>query len=166
MNKASATALHAIKLVVLDVDGVLTDGRLYYGAGGEELKVFHVRDGLGLKQVMRIGLTVAVVSGRRTPAVDARCSELGITLVEQGCENKVEALERVCAQIGASPHEVLCVIDDTLDLPLARAVGFSVAVADAHAAVRDVTDRVTITPGGRGAVREVCDWILAAHGRT
>jgi len=163
VNRATATPLDAIRLLVLDVDGVLTDGRLYYGPQGEELKVFHVRDGLGLRQLQRIGIAVAVISGRSAAAVELRCLELGITMIEQGVEDKVAALDRLCAEGGFSPFEALCVVDDSTDLPLARAVGFSVAVADAHATVRDVVNRVTTLRGGRGAVREVCDWLIAAR---
>lgn len=157
------TPLDSIRVLVLDVDGVLTDGRLYYGANGEELKVFHVQDGLGLKRIMGAGIAVAVISGRRTAAVEVRCRELGITQLEQGCEDKVAALERLCKRLGMRAAEALCVIDDTSDLPLSRAAGFSVAVADAHPQVRAATDRVTSNPGGRGAVREVCDWLIAAR---
>jgi 3-deoxy-D-manno-octulosonate 8-phosphate phosphatase (KDO 8-P phosphatase) len=158
-----ATPLTDIRLLVLDVDGVLTDGRLFYGAQGEELKVFHVQDGLGLKLLMQAGVSVAVISGRRAPAVDARCRDLGVTLVEQGCEDKVAALDRLCSRLGLERSQALCVVDDTSDLPLVRAVGHSVAVADAHPEVRARTDRVTATRGGRGAVREVCDWLLGTR---
>lgn len=163
MSRATATPLHAIRLLVLDVDGVLTDGRLFYGPQGEEIKVFHVHDGLGLRQVQQVGVSVAVISGRSAAAVELRCLELGITMIEQGVENKVEALERMCVEAGIPPYEALCVIDDTTDLPLAHAVGYSVAVANAHQSVRDVSNRVTTLPGGLGAVREVCDWLIAAR---
>lgn len=163
MSRATATPLHAIRLLVLDVDGVLTDGRLVYGPQGEDLKVFHVHDGLGLREVQRAGVRVAVISGRSAAAVELRCLELGITMIEQGVEDKVAALERICAAAGIQPFEALCVIDDATDLPLARAVGYSVAVADAHASVRDATNRMTTLGGGRGAVREVCDWLIAAR---
>jgi 3-deoxy-D-manno-octulosonate 8-phosphate phosphatase (KDO 8-P phosphatase) len=164
MSKATATPLHAIRLLVLDVDGVLTDGRLYYGADGEELKVFDVKDGAGIRLAQRAGVAISVISGRRTAAVSARCRDLGIALVEQGVEDKVAALERQCAQIGAGAYEALCIVDDTTDLPLVRAVGYSIAVADAHPAVRELVDLVTTQPGGRGAVREVCDLLVAARG--
>jgi 3-deoxy-D-manno-octulosonate 8-phosphate phosphatase (KDO 8-P phosphatase) len=150
-------------LLVLDVDGVMTDGRLYFDAEGEALKVFHVRDGLGLKQLMRSGIEIAVISGRRSEAVSARCRELGIQHLEQGCDDKVAALDRLLAQLRIGREEVLCVIDDTSDLALAQASGVAVAVADAHEAVRAAADRVTTQQGGRGAVREVCDWIIATR---
>jgi 3-deoxy-D-manno-octulosonate 8-phosphate phosphatase (KDO 8-P phosphatase) len=156
--------LGAVRLLVLDVDGVMTDGRLYFGPGGEELKAFHVRDGLGLKQVMRAGIQVVVLSGRRSEAVEARCRELGITHLEQGCEDKAQALGIIAAVLRTPLEECACIVDDTSDLPLARAVGMSVAVADAHPEVRCAVQRVTEHRGGEGAVREVCDWLLAARG--
>lgn len=160
----TAAPLRSIRLLVLDVDGVMTDGRLHYGADGEALKVFHVRDGLGVKQLVRAGLAVAVLSGRRSAAVEARCRELGIVHVEQGCDDKVAALNRACAALGIRPTECLCVVDDTPDLPLMQTVGVAVAVADAHPQVLRAAHRVTQRPGGAAAVREVCDWLLAARG--
>jgi 3-deoxy-D-manno-octulosonate 8-phosphate phosphatase (KDO 8-P phosphatase) len=156
--------LDRIRLLVLDVDGVLTDGRLYYGASGEELKVFNVRDGLGIKQVMHAGIAVSVISGRTSPALTARCRELGIEHCEQGCDDKVAALDSLLGLLGIDAAEALCVVDDTSDLPLMRRVGHAIAVADAHAEVRKAADRITTLPGGWGAVREVCDWLLAASG--
>ena len=160
------TPLERVRLVVLDVDGVLTDGRLYFDAQGEALKVFHVRDGLGLKQIMRAGIDIAVISGRRSEAVSARCRELGIQLLEQSCEDKVTALDRLLEQLRLSREQALCIVDDTSDLGLMRAAGVAVAVADAHSEVRAAADRVTTLNGGCGAVREVCDWLLAARGST
>ncbi len=161
---AARTPLARIRLLVLDVDGVLTDGRLHYGAGGEQLKVFHVRDGLGLKLLMQAGIRVSVISGRSSEAVAVRCRELGIAHLEQGCEDKVRALARVLEALALSAADALCVVDDTSDLPLMQAVGHAVAVADAHPEVQHAADRVTTASGGRGAVREVCDWLLAAGG--
>jgi 3-deoxy-D-manno-octulosonate 8-phosphate phosphatase (KDO 8-P phosphatase) len=158
------TPLELVRLLVLDVDGVMTDGRLYFDAQGEALKVFHVRDGLGLKQLMRSGVEIAVISGRRSEAVSVRCRELGIQHREQGCADKVAALDRLLAQLRIAREEVLCVVDDTSDLALAHASGLAVAVADAHEEVRAAADRVTTLQGGRGAVREVCDWIIATRG--
>lgn len=159
----AGTPLERVRLVVLDVDGVMTDGRLYFNAQGEALKVFHVRDGLGLKQLMRTGMNIAVISGRRSEAVSARCRELGIQSLEQGCEDKVAAFERLLAQQRLSREQALCIVDDTSDLALMRAAGIAVAVADAPAEVRAAADRVTSLNGGCGAVREVCDWLLAAR---
>ncbi len=162
-RKASGRA--AIRLLVLDVDGVLTDGRLYFGPSGEALKVFHVHDGLGIKLIVRAGVEVAVVSGRESPAVAARCRELGIRHVIQACEDKVGAVTRIARELGVTQTEVGCVVDDTSDLPLVAAVGLSFAVSDAHPAVRRATHRVTRNAGGQGAVREVCDWLLEHNRR-
>jgi 3-deoxy-D-manno-octulosonate 8-phosphate phosphatase (KDO 8-P phosphatase) len=161
---AARTPLARIRLLVLDVDGVLTDGRLHYGANGEELKVFHVRDGLGLKLLMQSGIAICVISGRQSTAVAVRCRELGIAHLEQGVDDKVAALGRVLKALGLSAADAMCVVDDTSDLPLMRACGYAVAVADAHPEVQRAADRVTTAGGGLGAVREVCDWLLAAGG--
>jgi 3-deoxy-D-manno-octulosonate 8-phosphate phosphatase (KDO 8-P phosphatase) len=154
--------LQHMQLLVLDVDGVLTDGRLYYGPDGEMIKTFHVRDGAGIKAVLAAGIEVAVISGRRTPAVDARCRELGINHVEQGCDDKPAAFQRLLDKLHIAASDAICVVDDTTDLTLMRACGCSVAVADSHALVLKAADRVTTLAGGLGAVREVCDWLLAA----
>ena len=156
-------ALGSIRLLVLDVDGVLTDGRLYFGADGEELKAFHVRDGLGIKQVQQLGVTVAVVSGRRSPPTIQRCRELGIGEVFLGVEDKEKAFSALCTRLGVTPRECACIGDDSPDLPLLRQAGFAVAVADAHPDVRRAAHRTTTLGGGQGAVREVCDWLLNAR---
>ena len=152
-----------IRLLVLDVDGVLTDGRLYFGANGEELKVFNVRDGAGLVAVQRAGISVAIVSGRNSPAVERRAAELGIRLVRQGATDKAYELETLAARLGAAREDIACVGDDTPDLPLLRRAGLAIAVADAHADVIAAADWVTTRKGGRGAVREVCDLLLHAR---
>ncbi|HEY2809292.1 MAG TPA: HAD-IIIA family hydrolase [Steroidobacteraceae bacterium] len=151
-----------IRLLVLDVDGVLTDGRLYFGPRGEALKVFHVHDGHGLVQLRRSGIAVAVISGRRSPMVTARCRELGIEHVHQGVADKLAVFTRLCARLKVSPAACCCVGDDLPDLPLMRAVRCSFAVANAHLQVRRAASRITRLPGGAGAVREVCDLLLAA----
>ena len=157
------TPLDRIRLLVLDVDGVMTDGRLYYGAGGEVLKVFHVHDGLGIKLVMDAGVKVSILSGRTSEALAARCRELGIEHYEQGCDDKVAALDRLLERLRLTAADALCVVDDTSDLTLMRKVGHAVAVADANDEVRRAADRVTTARGGHGAVREVCDWLLDAR---
>jgi 3-deoxy-D-manno-octulosonate 8-phosphate phosphatase (KDO 8-P phosphatase) len=154
-----------IRLLVLDVDGVLTDGRLYLGPRGEALKAFHVRDGVGLKQLQQAGLAVAVISGRRSPIVAARCRELGVRHVLQGVGDKLPALMRLCARLKLTPAACACVGDDLPDVPVMRAAALSFAVADAHRAARRAADIVTRLPGGRGAVREVCDHLLALKAR-
>jgi 3-deoxy-D-manno-octulosonate 8-phosphate phosphatase (KDO 8-P phosphatase) len=157
-------ALRRVRLLVLDVDGVLTDGRLYYGARGESLKVFHVRDGLGIKEVAAAGITVAIISGRKSAAVARRARELGIRHVTQGANDKLLALTRLAKSQSVTLEQCACVGDDTPDVPILQAAGVAIAVADAHADACAVADLVTSRAGGHGAVREVCDWLLAAHG--
>ncbi|HET7758172.1 MAG TPA: HAD-IIIA family hydrolase [Steroidobacteraceae bacterium] len=154
-------AARAIRLLVLDVDGVLTDGRLYFGPQGEALKVFDVRDGLGLTTLAGAGVELAVISGRRSPMVSRRCRELGVRHVHQGARDKLATFERLRGRLGLAAAVCACVGDDLPDLPLMRAVGLAFAVADAHPRVRRAADVVTRRSGGRGAVREVCELLLA-----
>lgn len=154
-----------VRLLVLDVDGVLTDGRLYYGTRGEALKVFHVRDGAGLKLLAAAGVIVAVISGRRSAMTSRRCRELGVGHVMQGIEDKLAAFHRLRGRLGMTSSVCACVGDDVPDVPLMREVGLSFAVADAHAQARSAAHVVTRLPGGQGAVREVCDYLLDARGR-
>jgi 3-deoxy-D-manno-octulosonate 8-phosphate phosphatase (KDO 8-P phosphatase) len=156
-------AASAIRLLVLDVDGVLTDGRLYFGAHGEVLKVFHAHDGYGIVKLIASGLEVAVISGRRSSAVSARCRELGIARVTQGANDKLAAFERLRKRVGVAAGACACVGDDLPDVALFAVVGLSFAVADAHPLARRAAHHVTKLPGGRGAVREVCDRLLAAR---
>ena len=153
-----------IRLLVLDVDGVLTDGRLYISAAGEELKVFHVRDGSGLVAAQRAGIAVAIISGRDSPAVTRRAAELGIRHVRQGVSDKGAELDRLLAELGVAAEQVACVGDDTPDLPMLRRAGLAVAVADAHPALREAAHWTTPSNGGLGAVREVCDLLLSTRG--
>jgi len=157
-------ALRRARALVLDVDGVLTDGRLYYGAKGEALKAFHVRDGHGIKAVAAAGVTVAIISGRKSPMVTKRARELGIRHVVQGANDKLSALTRLAAKLGVPLEHCVCVGDDTPDAPILEAAGLGIAVADAHADALAAADFATTRPGGRGAVREVCDWLIAARG--
>jgi 3-deoxy-D-manno-octulosonate 8-phosphate phosphatase (KDO 8-P phosphatase) len=157
------TPLAEIELLVLDVDGVLTDGRLYFSARGEVQKAFHVRDGHGIKLLMGSGVTVAVASGRRSSAVAARMRELGVRHVAQGCADKVAALRTLGALLNIDPLASACLVDDTPDLPLMAAVGFAGAVADAHPLVVSAAHWVSALPGGAGAVRELCDELLRAR---
>jgi len=157
--------LHSIRVLVLDVDGVLTDGRLHYGPDGEQIKLFHVRDGYGIRALQSAGITVAVISGRQSNAVQRRCADLGIVDVQQGIDDKASAFAALLARLGVTARACCCVGDDVPDLPLLRAAGLAVAPADAHAQARRVAHRITRLPGGAGAVREICDWLLAARSR-
>ena len=153
-----------IRLLVLDVDGVLTDGRLFISATGEELKVFHVRDGSGLVAVQRAGVTVVIISGRDSPAVTRRAGELGIRHVHQGVDDKGALLDRLMAELGVAAEETACVGDDTPDAPMLRRSGLAICVADAHPALLAAAHWVTPSTGGHGAVREACDLLLSARG--
>ena len=152
-----------IRLLVLDVDGVLTDGRLCYDADGNETKSFHVRDGYGIQRVLAAGLLVAVISGRNSGAAAARLAELRVPHVFLGRNDKHEVLNQLVTELGVPLASVACVGDDVTDLPIMRAAGLGITVADAHPDVLDAADWVTIAPGGHGAVREVCDLLLAAR---
>jgi 3-deoxy-D-manno-octulosonate 8-phosphate phosphatase (KDO 8-P phosphatase) len=163
LKARKATALADIELLVLDVDGVLTDGRLYFSARGEALKVFHVRDGHGIKLLLGSGVQVAAVSGRRSAAVTARMRELEVPHVVQGCGDKVAALLRLSKRLGIAATRCACIVDDTPDLPLMSAVGLAAAVADAHPLVLSAAHWIAESSGGRGAVRELCDALLRAR---
>jgi 3-deoxy-D-manno-octulosonate 8-phosphate phosphatase (KDO 8-P phosphatase) len=156
--------LRGARLLVLDVDGVLTDGRLFYGPKGELLKAFHVRDGHGIKQVAAAGITVAIISGRKSAAVVSRARGLGIRHVTQGATDKLVALRKLAKSRGVPLEDCICVGDDTPDAPILEAAGLGIAVADAHQDALAVADLVTTRPGGHGAVREICDWLIAARG--
>lgn len=153
----------AIRLLALDVDGVLTDGRLWFGPRGELLKAFHAHDGHGIRALRSAGIEIAVISGRRSRAVTHRCRELGIHRVFQGVDDKLAVFERIRRKLGVHLKQCACIDDDEPDLPLMRAVGVAFAVGDAHASARAAAHYVTRRPGGAGAVREVCDRLLAAR---
>jgi 3-deoxy-D-manno-octulosonate 8-phosphate phosphatase (KDO 8-P phosphatase) len=163
LKARKATPLKDIQLLILDVDGVLTDGRLYFGNKGEALKVFHVRDGHGIKLLMASGVRVAAFSGRRSPAAAARLRELRVPTFIQGCGDKLLALNRLTRRLGIDPLNCACIVDDTPDLPLMSAVGLAAAVADAHPIVVSAAHWVARTAGGLGAVRELCDALLLAR---
>ncbi|HEX2201059.1 MAG TPA: 3-deoxy-manno-octulosonate-8-phosphatase KdsC [Gammaproteobacteria bacterium] len=153
-----------IRLVVFDVDRVLTDGRLYLGDSGEEYKVFHVRDGQGLVMLRDSGVRIAVISGRSSRAVAERMVELGIDYVFQGQADKLGVFEALLNDVGLEPTEVAYVGDDLPDLPVMRQVGLAIAVADAHPWVKQHAHWQTRLPGGQGAVREVCELLMEAQG--
>jgi len=158
-----ADKLTAVRLVAFDVDGVFTDGRFYLSDDGVESKAFSTQDGFGIRQLILADIKVAVISGRKSGAVERRMSELGVPYVTQGSGDKVAALNDIIAGIGISAGECVYVGDDIPDLPLLSHVGFSVAVANAVREVRDACDFTTSAAGGHGAVREVCELVLSAR---
>jgi len=151
-----------IQLLVLDIDGVMTDGRLYFDADGQEMKVFHVRDGYGIKQVMSLGIEVAVISGRKSKAAEARMADLGIKHVRLGQDTKLDALLAITESLDVPMENVACLGDDLPDLPLLTAAGLGIAVADAHPTLLARADWCTQLAGGQGCVREVCDLLVEA----
>lgn len=163
VRRRRAARLSDIRLLVLDVDGTLTDGSLRYGPGGETEKVFHVRDGYGIKAVLAAGIVVAVISGRQSAAVLRRCKELGIDHIHQGIDDKAAVLRQLRTALGIQARQCACVGDDVPDVPLMLEAGLAVAVADAHPQAAARAHRRTRLRGGAGAVREVCDWLLAAR---
>jgi 3-deoxy-D-manno-octulosonate 8-phosphate phosphatase (KDO 8-P phosphatase) len=154
-----------LKLLILDVDGVLTDGKLFFDNQGNEYKSFHARDGHGIKLLRQTGVEVAVISGRKSNSVALRMKNLGIEHVYQGHENKQAAFNEILEKIGITPEQAAHVGDDLLDLPIMIRVGLAIAVSDANFAVKQRADWCTSLPGGHGAVREVCDFIMQAQGR-
>lgn len=153
-----------IRLVIFDVDGVLTDGKLFFDEQGREYKSFHSRDGLGINLLRKTGVEVAVISGRESRSVAQRMKNLGIERVFQGQQNKLAAFESLCRELNLSPEEIAHVGDDLLDLPIMSRVGLSIAVADAHSSILRYAHWRTLNPGGAGAAREVCDLIMEAQG--
>ncbi len=161
-----ALLLRPVRLVALDVDGTLTDGVLHRDAQSGEAKRFHVQDGLGIVMAQLVGLRVAVVSGRQSAAVEKRMAELHVADLVQGAGDKARVLQELMARHELTPAQVAYVGDDINDLPAFDTVGVRIAVADAVPLLRARADWVTERPGGRGAVREALDAILAAQGRT
>ena len=154
-----------VRLLLLDCDGVLTDGRITPVVGGDELKSFHTRDGHGLVMLHREGLRSGIISGRTSRLVEMRAADLGIRYVRQGALDKISAFESLLAEAAVEPSEVAYVGDDVVDVPLMRRSHLAVAVADATPDTREAAHYVTRLAGGRGAVREVCELILKAQGR-
>ncbi len=158
------TSLSQVKLLVLDVDGVLTDGRIIYTDSGEQIKQFTSRDGLGLRLLMDNGILVGIITGRISGALTHRCRNLGIDLIFDGIFNKAEALDRMARKTGIDPSAMAFMGDDLIDLPAMTRAGVAIAVADAVDEVKARADIVTRASGGHGAVREICDAILKAAG--
>lgn len=157
--------LMPITLLMLDVDGVLTDGTIIYSDSGEEIKAFNVRDGHGLKLVMRAGIEVVLLTARESKVVKHRARDLGITGVYQKATDKLAAYGGIIAEKKIQDKNVLFVGDDIIDIPVLRRVGFSAAVADAVPEVKEVVDYVTSQAGGKGAVRELCELLLKAQNK-
>jgi len=153
-----------VRLMLFDVDGVLTDGSLWYGPSGEALKAFCALDGHGLKALMQSGVAVALLSSRTSAAVAQRASELEIPHVLQGADDKLAAFQSLCLRLGVVPEEAGFMGDDLVDLPVLRRCGFACAPSGAHELVRKHVHYVARTPAGAGAVREVCDLVMHSQG--
>jgi 3-deoxy-D-manno-octulosonate 8-phosphate phosphatase (KDO 8-P phosphatase) len=153
-----------VKVMIFDVDGVLTDGSLTYNADGEATKTFYVLDGLGIQLLQKTGVQTAIISARQSPIVVTRARDLGINHVYQGIHDKRVAFARLLEETGASVEQCGYIGDDVIDLPLLLKVGFAVTVPSGHPEVQHRAHYVTQAPGGRGAVREVCDMIMRAQG--
>src|SRR3990167_1498658 len=153
-----------IKLLIMDVDGVLTDGRIILDDRGRELKFFYIKDGHGIALAQRAGLPTAIISGRNSKVVNIRAREFGIKIVYQNSLDKLKSYESILKKTGLKDAEVAFIGDDLIDIPLLKKVGFSIAVADALPYVKDAADMVTEKKGGRGAVREAIEFILDAKG--
>lgn len=164
MNPGIVERARRLQLMLFDVDGILTDGRLYFGPAGEIMKAFHVRDGHGLKMLAESGVEIGLLTTRSSRMVDVRAAELGITLVHQGEGDKRAAFERLLAQRGLSLPQAGYMGDDVMDLPVLIRCGFAATVPDAPEAVRSRVQYVSSATGGQGAVREVCELLLAARG--
>jgi len=168
VNPASETdilsTVKAVQLLILDVDGVLTDGRIVYTDAGHEIKSFHVRDGSALKFWQESGKQVAIISGRSSPVVERRARELGIGVVVQGARNKIPALRDVLKQFQLEASQACAIGDDLADYPVLQTCGVGVAVADACEELKSVATHVTRTPGGCGAVRETIEWLMKQQG--
>ena len=165
MTERKKPDLAAIKLMILDVDGVLTDGTVIINADGSESKRFSLLDGHGIRMWHRAALQTAIISGRQSEATSIRAAQLEITHVFQGCHQKLPAFEKLLALTGASPGEVVYIGDDVLDIPIMRRVGFAVAASGAVDELKSCCHYITSSPGGGGAVREVIEYILKNTGR-
>lgn len=154
-----------IKLLICDVDGVFSDGRIYLSNGGEELKAFHTRDGYGVRSLLTSGVNLAVITGRQSKIVENRMTALGVTHIFQGIDNKFEPYQALLALYNVTPEEVAYIGDDIVDLPVMNAVGLSVCVADGHPYVRQHADFVTHLNGGHGALRELADLLLLSQNK-
>lgn len=164
MNRAHQRAT-AVKLMAFDVDGVLTDGTIWYSAEGDAFKGFSTLDGHGLKMLQMAGIEVAIISGRRSRALELRCENLGITRLHQGVEDKRGALQQLLDELKLTRDQAGYMGDDIVDLPILSACGFSATTSDGHPLMRGRVDYVSTRAGGRGAARECCEFILEAQGK-
>jgi 3-deoxy-D-manno-octulosonate 8-phosphate phosphatase (KDO 8-P phosphatase) len=155
--------MQKVKLFVCDIDGVFSDGRIYLGNSGEELKAFHTKDGYGIKALGASGVDVAVITGRKSNIVQTRMTALNVKHIVQGEENKLPALKAMIASLALTPEQVAYIGDDMPDFECLNYVGLSIAVSDAHPAILNVCDYITYTRGGFGAVRETCDLIMQSQ---
>jgi 3-deoxy-D-manno-octulosonate 8-phosphate phosphatase (KDO 8-P phosphatase) len=153
-----------IRLVIFDVDGVLTDGGLFIDSEGRELKVFNSRDGHGMRMLQESGVIIGVITGRSSEAVSHRMKGLGIQHVFQGQRDKLPAFRQLLDTVGVSAEQVACVGDDVVDLPMMRRAGLAIAVNDAHELVKEHAHWITANRGGHGAARDVCELIMKAQG--
>jgi len=160
------TLAQAVRLIAFDVDGVFSDGRIYYNSQGVETKAFHVLDGLGVQLLKRVGLLTAVITGRQSAIVTKRMDEIGIDYVYQGCQQKQATLANLLKSLALSPQQAAYMGDDLPDLGVMQWVGLALAPANAHASILAVAHCTTKAKGGEGAVREACDLILTAQGQT
>ena len=163
MSSSTRNKLVDIRLVAFDVDGVFTDGHISIADDGVESKAFHTQDGFGIRQLLRSGFEVAVISGRTSAAVEQRMAELDVQHVILGTDDKMAAFDTLAEELGITAEQAVFVGDDIPDLPLLSKVGYSIAVANAVSAVREYCDYTTAATGGNGAVREVCELVLAAQ---
>lgn len=163
-SEATLSKARLIKLLICDIDGVMTDGSLFFGDNGMEYKAFHARDGLGIMMLQRSGIPLAIITARTSEVVAHRMKNLNIDLVFQGQLSKLQAFEQLCQQLDLSPEQIAYVGDDLVDLPVMKQVGFSIAVADAHEHVIQAADWTTQHNGGHGAVRNVCELLMTAQG--
>jgi len=154
-----------IRLLALDVDGIMTDGKLFFSAAGDEVKGFNILDGLGIKQVMAAGIEVAVITGRSSPLTAKRMNDLGIPHLMQGREDKKVALAELAGQLGLAPRQIAYMGDDLPDLPAIRYAGLGITVPNGYWLVRQHADLCTRAKGGNGAVREACELLLNACGQ-
>ncbi|NYT45194.1 HAD hydrolase family protein [Alcaligenaceae bacterium] len=165
ISSAVIDRLRPLRLMAFDVDGVLTDGRLWYGENGELIKGFHALDGYGLRMLRESGIAIALVTGREGPIVARRAAELGIAIVHQGVSDKGRAISALAQEHGCTLAEVGYMGDDIIDLPALQKVGFAASVPNAPVYVSQIAHWTATQPGGSGAVRECCDLILAAQGK-